>query len=167
MYDIMLIFLIVIITIMLFVALTKATEAAEAIGKSEDSYLISAHSYLTWTVTFLWIIIIGMFVAVGFLIFFGPEFLPAFGKDLMYLMLTILVVAMITVGVISSIAANDIRLSPANATVPNAYDDALEASLFSLIPIGIVVIKFGIVWYNSYKVKQTVPTTGANVSTSQ
>jgi hypothetical protein len=161
MYDIVLIFLIVAVTIILFIALTKATEAAAAIGNSEDPYLSSAHGYLTWTVTILWIIVIGMFVGFAFLLFFGPEFLPIFGKEILYGMLTILVLAMVAVGVISSIAANDIRLSPAKGTVPTAYDDAYYAALYTLIPIGLVVLGYVVIWYKSRKVKASgVPPNG-------
>jgi len=151
MHTISLIFIFIIVIIILVISLTYATDASVAVGQSAarqtDPDLSAAYFYLTWTVSILWIVISLIIIGVIALIIFGPEFLPIFGKTLVYLVLAFMVIAIIVVGVISSIAAFHINRSPENSTVGSADEDAIIAAVVSLGSIGLVGVGYAITWY--------------------
>ena len=129
MHTITMIFLFLIIIIILIISLVKATEASTNIPKTKDPNLLTASWYLAWTTAVLWTIIISIIIGVIALIITGPEFLPMFGKTLVYLILFVLVAAIVVVAVMSSISAYYIGISVEEASAKVAYSDAVTAAV--------------------------------------
>ena len=154
MHDLTLVFLFILVVVILIVSWSYATSSAAAIGSSEDPELIIAHSYLAWTVSILAIIIVGMFIAIICLVIFGPEFLPTFGKTIVYLALFIMLIALIAVGIIAAIASVHIGRAT-DVNTGDAYRDAIIAAVVALAPLIIVIIGYVITWYHSKHVEPT------------
>lgn len=147
MSDLVLFFFLVIVIVILCVSLTYATDAAAKSEGSSDSYVQSAHSYLTWAVTILWLIIAGIIVLVVLFVIFGAELIPVFGKSFVYLILFILILAILTIGVVSTIAAYDLgnAISPNDSTT-TARKDAIIAAVLTLGSFGVVIICNVVTW---------------------
>lgn len=147
MNDGLLVILFSVILIILILSLVYATASAAEIGSTSDPDLSSAHWYLSWTVSALWIIIAMMIVGVIALIFFGPEFIPIFGETVVYLILFVMVAAIIVTGVISSIAAYYINRSPAKDTSGSAYTDSIVAAVSALGSLFVIIVVYFLIWH--------------------
>jgi hypothetical protein len=151
MSDIVLFFLLVIVLIVLIISLVYASRASIALQSAPDNAdLISAQSYLAWTVATIWLVLIGIIIGTVALVIFGPEFIPTFGSTLVYLVLFVFVIAIITIGVNASIAASEINRSGINTPdINNAYDNAVIAAVTALGSIGVTIIIYYFVWHSS------------------
>jgi len=150
MHTELLVFLLIIIAIILVFSLVYATSATTGIASAKaDPNIYSAYWYLAWTVSILWIIIAGMIIGIVCLFIFGPEFIPVFGKTLLYAVVVILGLALVVTGVMASIGAYYIGISAVESTVTQAYHDAVIAATTALGSIAFAVIIALLVWHYS------------------
>jgi len=158
MHDLWMIILFVIVIIILIYSLIKATEASADLDKdTHDGNIDTAFTYITWTVSILWIVIGAIIFGIVALFIFGPEFLPTFGKSIFYLVFFLLVVGVVVVGVISSIAAYHIGISAEKENFTTAYADCIQAAVASLGAVGIFIIAYFITWRADKKTNQVYP----------
>lgn len=160
-----LVFLLIIIMIILVVALVYASRATTGIFRIKgDPNINTAYMYLAWTISVLWIVLIGLVIGVISLFAFGPELIPTFGKTIVYILIAVLVVALIAVGVMSSIGAYYIGISAVESQVSEAYENAIIAASVSLGAIFVALVAGFVVWH--YSGPSPVPATTANDTTT-
>ena len=153
----MLVFLLIIIMIILVIALVYASRATTGIYSVKgDPNINVAYMYLAWTVSVLWIVLIGLVIGIICLFAFGPELIPTFGKTIVYLIISVLIIALIAVGVMSSIGAYYIGISAVEPTVSGAYENAIIAAVTALGSIFVALVAGFLVWH--YAKPATSPT---------
>lgn len=165
----MLVFLLIIIMIILVISLVYASRATTGIFSTKgDPNINVAYTYLAWTVSVLWITLIGMAIGVICLFAFGPELIPTFGKTIVYLIVAVLIIALLAVGIMTSIGAYYIGISAVEPTVKDAYENAIIAAVTALGSIFVALVIGFLVWHYSTPtpVAAPLPTDSPSIDSS-
>jgi hypothetical protein len=139
----------VILLIILIVSLYYATQASANIPdiRSSDTNLGQAYTYITWTVTVLWITIGLTVLGLIALFFFSGGAVLSFGKWILYLLLIVLIIAIIVVAVMSSLCAYYINQSTNNTLAAKAYNYAIIAAVTAAVSLALLIIGYAVIWY--------------------
>lgn len=146
MNTIVLIFIFIVIFIILVICSGYASSASVSLGKlKSDTNLASAYSYVTWAVSIIWILLIGMIIGIIALVFFGPELLPLIGGEIFYLALVVMFIAIIAIAITCSISIYYIRQSESTDT--NKTTAQSDAEIAAGIAYATIIFVFAAYWY--------------------